>query len=62
MAIYIDMKVSVIVVSSMGDRVVGVYGAIRLSLWGLNNLYHLEIWVLRLNVYCLGFSFVNFKG
>jgi hypothetical protein len=27
MAIYIDMKASVTVVSSMGDRVVGGYGA-----------------------------------
>jgi len=28
MAIYIDMKVIVTVVSSMGDRVIGGYGAI----------------------------------
>jgi hypothetical protein len=62
MVIYIDMKVSVTVVSSIGDRDVGGYGAIWLSLWGLNNLYQLELWVLGFNVYCLGFGFVDFKG
>ncbi len=53
------MGASVIVVSSMGTRANGPGG---LRLWGLNNLYHLQLWVLGFSVYCLGFGFVDFKG
>jgi len=53
------MGASVIVVSSMGTRAIGSGG---LRLWGLNNLYHLQLWVLGFSVYCLGFDFVDFEG
>jgi len=53
------MGASIIVVSSMGTRAIGPRG---LRLWGLNNLYYLQLWVLGFSVYCLGFGFVGFKG
>jgi hypothetical protein len=53
------MGASVIVVSSMGTRAIGPGG---LRLWGLNNLSHLQLWVLGFSLFCLGFDFVDFKG
>jgi hypothetical protein len=38
------MGASVIIVSSMGIRAIG--GLVGLRLWGLNNLYLLQVWVL----------------